>query len=95
MENELKEQAGDFIAASSIGRLEELEGTVTSQATRLQELEQQLQVAIGDSGFARQLTEERAAEIARLIAQQQAPSVIDPSAEVAELRRKLEKAHAV
>ena len=42
MENELKEQASDFIAASLVGRLEELGGIVTSQATRIWELEQQV-----------------------------------------------------
>ena len=30
LESELKEQASDFIAASFVGRLEELEGTVAS-----------------------------------------------------------------
>ena len=81
MENELKEQAGDFITASSIGRLEELEGTVTSQATRIWELEQ--------------WTKERDFEMARLTLQQQAPPMTGPSTEVVKLRRQLASVQAV
>ena len=95
LENELKEHVGDFIASSSVGRLEELEETVVSQTSRIQELEQQVQAAIDDLGSARQLAEERTVEVARLTVQQQAPPAIDSATEVAELRRKLEKAHAV
>ena len=39
---ELRERAGDFIAASSIERLEELEGTVAARSARIQELEHQV-----------------------------------------------------
>ena len=38
----MQERAGDFIAASSVERLSELEGTVASQATQIRELEQQV-----------------------------------------------------
>ena len=42
LESELRERAGDFKVASSIGRLEELEGTVAASSARIQELEQQV-----------------------------------------------------
>ena len=42
MEHELQERASDFIAASSVERLSELEGTVASQATQIRELEQRV-----------------------------------------------------
>ena len=52
-------------------------------------------MAVGDLGSANQLAEERAAKVAWLTMQQQAPLAINSASEVAELRRKLEKAHAV
>ena len=42
LKGELRERAGDFIAASSVGRLEEMEGTVAASSVRIQELEQQV-----------------------------------------------------
>ena len=42
MESKLKEQIGDFIVASSVGRLKELEGTVATRDAWIQELEQQV-----------------------------------------------------
>ena len=102
MENELKEQADDFIVASSVGKLDELEGTIASQASRIQELERQVHASTDDLGFARQLAgehlrslEERDAEVARLTEQQQAPPMIDSAAEVVELRQQLARAQAV
>ena len=50
LEGELRERASDFIAASSVGRLEELEGTIAARSARIQELEQQ--VADRDSEIA-------------------------------------------
>ena len=64
-------------------------------ATRVQELEQQVQAAVSDLGSARQLAEERAAKIARLAVQQQPPPATDSAAEIAELRRQLEAAETV
>ena len=62
---------------------------------RVQELERQIRAAVSDLGSTRQLAEERAAEIARLTAQQQPPPVTDSTVEIAELRRQLEVAQKV
>ena len=62
---------------------------------QVQELERQVQAAVSDLGSARQLAEERAAEIARLATQQQPPPATDSAVEIAELRRQLEVAQKV
>ena len=51
----MKEQAGDFIAASSVERLEQLEGTVASQAARIWELEQQEGTSASQATWIREL----------------------------------------
>ena len=60
--------------------------------TRVQELERQVQTIVSDLGSARQLAEEKAAELARLAVQQQPLPATDSATEIAELRRQLEVA---
>ena len=66
----------------------ELERTTVGALERALHLEEQLEEV-------RRLAEERAAEIARLAAQQQPPPAIDSAAEIVELRRQLEVAQKV
>ena len=87
-------RVGDFIVASLVERLDNLEGTIASQNSQIQELERQVLTARDDHGTARQHAEEllcsleeRDAKIARLFEQRQTPSVADSAPKVAKLRR--------